>query len=266
MTRLAVLISLGLVLAFTADSPAQSKRETGSQRTGKKEPTRTGSQKTDRGPERRPAKDSYEPLPHEPPITRPVDVIYPPIMIAPPAPPPPPIAILDPPPMPEIPFDPDRRGERRVTQVELSECLDNPASAGYSFADARIVSCEDSTVDLYLSIAPPDSFYFMVPQDNDIKDLGRIRTYRAAAHFRPTDWLDAHAVLIAEGHTYVVWTYTGDFYLVRVRDIRDRRVFLEWIWHSRLSRHTAAEAEERQKEREREREKRREELGPYFGK
>jgi hypothetical protein len=192
--------------------------------------------------------------------------MYPPIIFAPPAPPPPPIAILDPPPMPEPVVDNDQRGKRRVTQVELGDCLDNPSSAGYSFSGVRIVSCEDSTVDLYLTSTAPDSFYFMVPQDNDIKDLGQVHSYRAAVHFRPRDWSDSHAVLVEEGHTYVVWTYTGDFYLVRVRDVRDRRVLIDWVWHSQLSRRAAEEAEERQREQEREREKRREELGPYFGK
>ncbi len=268
MTALRVFFPLLLAVCVALSSSAQSKRDTGSKRTDEKGTAGAPAKAESRGSDRKPAKDKYDPLPHDPPITRPVDVNYPPFVYLPVSSPPVsyPVYVDGPGPAQGYSQRPHPGRQRKVVQVELDDCMDHSDSAGYSFTREQVVSCEDSTVDIYLSTTAPDSAYFMVPQDNDIKDIGPHESLYDVIRFRPRDWAEAHAALLTPGHVYVVWTYNGDFVLVRALDVGERHVAFEWVRHSHLLRTTAAEAEKRQKEKDAEEAKRRENLGPYFTK
>jgi len=249
-----LILSLVLITGATAQTRSDSQPR---QSTRKDAQTSTSSKK-----EKEKNHKETQP-PQEVPQTKPIGIVWPPGVINPPDRPLSPGYVHVPPPVPEPAMNEtqargSRRREGRVREVQLDGCLDNPAGAGYNFAEERIVSCEDSTVDIYLSYAVNEGYAFLVPQDTDIKDIGPHESVRDVKRFKPDDWAFNHALPLTAGHAYVVWTYGGDFYLVRVNDLRDGHVFLEWRWHSALSRAAAADAEKRAAEKKT--------LGPYFGK
>lgn len=200
--------------------------------------------------------------PGAPAQIRPVDVIYPPIMIGPAKVPPAPAHVGE----GSVPLlaenqQGDMRKGRRVRTAELDDCVDSSENAGYSFDLEQVVSCEDTTVDVYLSYTPADGHHFLVPDDTDIKDLGSFSSVTRVPGFSPTNWAPDHGVLLMAGHVYVVWTSGGDFCLVRVTVLRERHASIEWVWHSNLSRARVAASEKKREEQE----QRRKDLGPYFG-
>ena len=248
------------------DASAQ-KRETGSQRTGTKEEPPTTGTPQDRGPDRRPAPAPPAPAQASPQNPQPAptgDILWPhpPVDSTPPvfAPTPGPWAI-DPSPAPLR----SRGTVRRAVQVELNDCLDDPGRAGYNFADERVVSCEDSTVDMYLSYTPDVGYAFLVPEDTDIKDVGAWERVEDVRAFWPTDWSAEHAVPIRAGHAYVVWTYAGNFFVVQVRELWQKHAIFEWIWHSNLSREAGGAAKPQKSDAEIP-EAQKKPSGPYFAK
>jgi hypothetical protein len=255
-----------LLLAFTLAANAQEKRTTGNNRTDPKGQEKSTGNSNDRGSDRTPQSQP----PKEVPQTKPVGVTYPPVLPQP-APPPPlypgPLPPQTPPPVvdAEPPVEPTSAPQRKLIQAELDDCVENPQKAGYDFEGGNVVSCEDSTVDIYFSHAPNDTTYFLVPQDTDIKDIGKRNSLSEVRGFRPRNWSPNHAVPIVAEHVYVVWTYQDDFYLVRVRDVRQDHVAFDWVWHSQLSRKVVAAAEKKAREKK-EREAERKALGPIFGK
>jgi hypothetical protein len=132
-------------------------------------------------------------------------------------------------------------------------------------SEERIVSCDDSTVDLYLSYDSLGGYSLLVPEDTDLKDVGSYRSVLDRVRFSPGDWAPNHAVQLLPDHVVVVWTYEGDFYLLQARRLEDKRASIECVWHSRLTRARAEEMETKAAEERRRKEGKRA-LGPWFGK
>jgi hypothetical protein len=193
---------------------------------------------------------------------REVDVIYPPVMIGPAKVPPAPMV---PDSGPAVTSAGNVQGRqqrgRGVIALELDDCVDSSAQAGYSFALQSVVSCEDTMVDMYLSYTPKDGHYLLVPDDTDIKDLGIQPSVTRVPGFSLKGWEPSHGVPLIAGHAYVVWTSGGDLCLIRVLVLREKHASFEWVWHSNLSRTRAAAAEKKKEEEV----QRRKDLGPYFG-
>lgn len=123
-------------------------------------------------------------------------------------------------------------------EVKLDDCRENARSAGYSFAEQRVVSSEDSTVDVYLSYED-GNYLFLVPEDTQIKDIGPRNEFRSIRLIKPGDWTPDHGASLTAGHVYIIWTYSGDFYLVKVDALWEKHAMFSWVWHSRLSREDA---------------------------
>jgi hypothetical protein len=133
------------------------------------------------------------------------------------------------------PVEPADRG----VEVRLDDCMENAGAAGYSFSARAVVSCEDSAVDVYLSYNENGGYYFLVPEDTQIKDAGSRYDIRNVRLIKPANWSPDHAAPLVAGHAYVVWASTGDLYLVHVDALWDKHVMFTWLWHSRLSREDA---------------------------
>jgi len=169
-------------------------------------------------------------------VTRPVDVVWPPVIIEPPD-------YVASPYIPytgpeTLPAEPEPPAERGVT-VKLDDCMDDAPLAGYNFADRRVVSCEDSTVDVYLSFNQEGKYYFLVPEDTQIKDIGPRTDIRSIRMIKPSGWTDDHGALLMAGHAYVVWAASGDLYVLKVDALWEKHAMFSWVWHSRLSREAA---------------------------
>jgi hypothetical protein len=169
------------------------------------------------------------------PITRPVDLVWPPVIIEPPGYWPGYTTVSAEPAVDEQPAAPVERG----VEVRLDDCLENAPMAGYNFSDRRIVSCEDSAVDVYLSFNEDGNYYFLVPEDTQIKDLGPRNELRSVRLIKPGNWSPNHGSPLTAGHVYVVWAYSGDIYLVKVDALWEKHVMFSWLWHSHLSKEAA---------------------------
>ena len=165
------------------------------------------------------------------PITRPVDLVWPPVIIeapgyAPGYTPYPAEPAGDP--QPAAPVE-------RGVEVRLDDCMENAGLAGYNFSRRKVVSCEDSTVDVYLSFNDDGNYYFLVPGDTQIKDIGPRNEIRSVRFIKPGDWSANHGTTLTAGHVYIVWAYSGDLYLVKVDALWEKHVMFSWLWHSHLS-------------------------------
>ena len=169
------------------------------------------------------------------PMTRPVDLVWPPVIMEPPEY----AAASGPYPAEPVPEPkPEVAGESNV-EVRLDDCLDDAALAGYNFSERKVVSCEDSTVDMYLSFSEEGGYFFLVPEDTQIKDIGSHNQLRSVRLIKPGGWSANHAASLMAGHVYVVWASTGDLYLVKVDALWEKHVMFGWLWHSHLSREAA---------------------------
>ncbi len=169
------------------------------------------------------------------PITRPVDLVWPPVIIEPPAYAP---VYTTSPAEPDDPPLGSTPAEREV-EVRLDDCMENAGMAGYNFSGRSVVSCEDSTVDIYLSFTEDGSYYFLVPGDTQIKDVGPRNELRSVRLIKPGNWSANHGAPLTAGHVYVVWAYSGDLYLVKVDALWEKHAMFSWLWHSHLSREDA---------------------------
>ena len=169
------------------------------------------------------------------PITRPVDLVWPPVIIEPPGHAP---VYTSYPERPAGDPEPAAAPERGV-EVRLDDCMDNAGKAGYNFSERRVVSCEDSTVDIYLSFSEDGKYYFLVPEDTQIKDVGPRSEIRSIRLIKPGNWSADHGAPLTAGHVYVVWAYSGDLYIVKVDALWEKHVMFSWLWHSHLSQENA---------------------------
>jgi hypothetical protein len=165
------------------------------------------------------------------PITRPVDLVWPPVIIEAPG------YALGYTPYPAEPAgDPQPAAPvERGVEVKLDDCMENAGLAGYNFSGRKVVSCEDSTVDVYLSFNDDGNYYFLVPGDTQIKDIGPRNEIRSVRFIKPGDWSANHGTTLTAGHVYIVWAYSGDLYLVKVDALWEKHVMFSWLWHSHLS-------------------------------
>jgi hypothetical protein len=111
--------------------------------------------------------------------------------------------------------------------------------AGYNFSDRRVVSCEDSSVDVYLSFNEDGNYYLLVPEETQIKDIGPRNELRSVRLIKPGNWSPNRGSPLTAGHVYVVWAYSGDMYLVKVDALWEKHAMFSWLWHSHLSREAA---------------------------
>ena len=127
----------------------------------------------------------------------------------------------------------------RGVTVNLTDCVENSGTAGYNFESGNVVSCEDSTVDVSLSCGENGGYYFLVPEDTRIKDIGPRNDFPRIRLIRPGGWSEDHGALLTAGHVYVLWAYSGDLYLVKVDALWGKNAMFSWVWHSRLSQENA---------------------------
>jgi hypothetical protein len=150
-------------------------------------------------------------------------------------------------PMLDAPYEvPAQHHPRTIFATRLGNCIDDPEHAGFCFVRREVVSCEDSTVDFYLSVADSGNYALIAPHDTDIKDAGYRMHVLDVVTFRPKDWAPEHMVRIEGGHVYIVWTNAGEFYLVRVNSIERGKAAIEWAYHSRLPRDVAERRQEKE--------------------
>jgi hypothetical protein len=169
------------------------------------------------------------------PITRPVDLVWPPVIIEPPG-----YALADVPYAAGVAHEEEQPvAEDRGVEVRLDDCTENAGKAGYNFLSRSVVSCEDSTVDIYLSFTEDGHYLFLVPEDTQIKDVGPRDDIRSIRLIKPANWSPDHGTEVTAGHVYVVWAYSGDLYLVKVDALWEKHVLFSWLWHSHLSREAA---------------------------
>jgi hypothetical protein len=113
--------------------------------------------------------------------------------------------------------------------VVLSDYRVYPASSGYDFSTYSIVPYTDQYVDIYFENYN-GTLYMNVRTDSDIQDMGLTSSIVDVREAPASGWSTTHDVLLAAGHTYVVWTWDDHYAKFRVTSLSSGRVVFDWAY------------------------------------
>lgn len=113
--------------------------------------------------------------------------------------------------------------------VILNDYLTSPLTAGYDFSRYTVVPFDDQTSDMWYEYYNGVS-YMDVRTDTDIQDMGPTASILDIGTAPSSGWSTTHDVILAAGHTYVVWTYDDHYAKFRVASIAAGRVTFDWAY------------------------------------
>lgn len=111
----------------------------------------------------------------------------------------------------------------------MSDYRTSPLYAGYDFSAYKIVAYNDQTSDMWYENYNGVS-YMNVRTDTDIKDMGPTSSILDIGTAPSSGWSTTHDVVLAVGHTYVVWTWDDHYAKFRVAAMSPGRVTIDWAY------------------------------------
>ncbi len=118
--------------------------------------------------------------------------------------------------------------------VILNDYLTSPSTAGYDFSRYLVVAYDDQTSDMWYEFYN-GSYYMDVRTDTDIQDMGPTGSILEIGTAPASGWSTTHDVLLAVGHTYVVWTFDDHYAKFRVASMSAGRVTFDWAYQLQKS-------------------------------
>ena len=118
--------------------------------------------------------------------------------------------------------------------VVLSDFRSRPATSGYAFAAYAVVAYNDQISDMWYEYYN-GSHYMDVRTDTDIQDMGPTNSILDIDAAPSGGWRSTHDVLLAKGHTYVVWTYDDHYAKFRVTSMSTDRMTFDWAYQLQVS-------------------------------
>lgn len=113
--------------------------------------------------------------------------------------------------------------------TKISNYRTSPQSAGYDFSTYSIGDYDDDYTDVFFE-ATNGRFYLNVWNDSDIQDMGFTNSLYDIAFAPPSGWSPSRSVEAIVGHTYVIWTWDDHYAKIRVRDITQSRIMVDWAY------------------------------------
>lgn len=111
----------------------------------------------------------------------------------------------------------------------VSDYLNFPNNAGYSFKDYSPVPFDDENSDFFFENFE-GTFYLDVWDDSDIQDMGPTSDIYDIDYAPLDGWSETKDVIAIPGNTYVIWTWDNHFAKIRVKYITDERVVFDWAY------------------------------------
>jgi hypothetical protein len=113
--------------------------------------------------------------------------------------------------------------------VTLSDYRVAPATSAYDFSAYAVVLVTDKYADMWFENYN-GLLYMNVDTDSDIQDMGPTGSILDIGMAPAGGWSTSHDVLLAAGHTYVVWTWDDHYAKFRVRSLAPNRVVFDWAY------------------------------------
>jgi hypothetical protein len=104
-----------------------------------------------------------------------------------------------------------------------------PGSAGYSFANYRVVAYNDSLADFFFENYN-GKYYLDVYTDTDILDAGPTANIYDIPFVPTANWSPTKDTTAVIGDTYVIWTWDNHYAKIRISDITNQRIVFDWAY------------------------------------
>lgn len=116
--------------------------------------------------------------------------------------------------------------------VTLLDRFVNPNLAGYDFSAYTVVNYNTDFTDLYVEFTPDGVPYLVVWKDTEIQDMGYTRDLDEISVAPTLGWSPTKDAHIITGHTYVIRTWDNRYAKVRVTDISQASIRLDWAYQT----------------------------------
>lgn len=127
--------------------------------------------------------------------------------------------------------------------VTLMNSRINTVQSGYDFSKYLIVAANDQYADIVYS-GISGEYRMSVGLDSDIQDVGPTRSILDIGEAPSGGWSATHEVVLAVGHTYVVWTWDDHYAKFRITALSQGRATFDWAYQlipsNRLMKRTVA--------------------------
>ncbi len=115
--------------------------------------------------------------------------------------------------------------------VRLNDYRTSPNTAGYDFSTYSVGKYNDDYTDVFFEHYN-GRFYLNVWDDTDIQDMGYTRSLYDIALAPSAGWVPSRSVEAIVGHTYVIWTWDDNYAKVRVREVTQFRLTVDWAYQT----------------------------------
>ncbi len=118
--------------------------------------------------------------------------------------------------------------------IMLANYRVSPDIAGYDFSSYSVVPYDASGTDMFFENYN-GTLYMDVYTDTDIQDMGPTSSILDISTAPASGWSSTHDVVLAAGHTYVVWTHDDHYAKFRVSALSGTRVEFDWAYQLQTS-------------------------------
>lgn len=106
-----------------------------------------------------------------------------------------------------------------------------PATAGYDFSTYSVGRYDDEFTDFFYE-STNGRYYLDVWNDTDIQDMGYTKSLDEISASPTQGWSPSKFAEAIVGHTYVIWTWDDRYAKVRVKQLGNAQVVVDWAYQT----------------------------------
>ncbi len=106
-----------------------------------------------------------------------------------------------------------------------------PNNSGYSFSKYSVVPYNSQDADFFFENYQ-GTYYLVVYDDTDIKDMGPTRDIYDIQFAPSYGWSSSKDEIAKAGKTYVFWTWNNRFAKIRIKNITPDRIVFDWAYQT----------------------------------
>lgn len=115
--------------------------------------------------------------------------------------------------------------------VTMFDRFYDPNRAGYDFNTFSIMNYDNLKTDFFIEYVNGLPF-IVVWEESDIQDMGYTVNLDEISVAPEAGWSPTGDALLIAGHTYVIWTGDNHFAKVRIREVGQESVVLDWAYQT----------------------------------
>lgn len=116
--------------------------------------------------------------------------------------------------------------------VRLFSFRQFPDIAGYDFSEFTVQHYSANTTDIYFEYHPESNGFYInaFSEDTDIQDYGFTESMDDVSYAPEFGWSQLGYVEAIAGHTYIIWTHDNHFAKIRIIDLNQDLVEIDWAY------------------------------------